>query len=54
MAAKAIVPILEKSMVATDKTIPIDGMLSNVIIKKWYVVFANTMGKTMHDTPGKI
>ena len=49
----AILPILGKSMVATDKAIPIDGMMSTAIMKKWGTGFSNTMGMTMGDAPVK-
>lgn len=53
LASGAMLPMMGKSMVATDKAIPIDGMLSTAIIKKWGTGFTNTMGMTMGDTPVK-
>lgn len=53
IATGVMLPLMGKSMVATDKAIPIDGMLSTAIMKKWGTGFNNTMGMTMGDTPVK-
>lgn len=49
----AILPLMGKSMIATDKAIPIDGMMSTALMKKWGTGFNNTMNMTMGDSPVK-
>ncbi|WP_050740135.1 aldehyde ferredoxin oxidoreductase family protein [Acetobacterium bakii] len=53
MATGAFLPIMGKSMVATDKAIPLDGMMSTAIMKKWGTGFGNTMNMPMGDSPVK-
>ncbi len=49
----SILPLIGKSMVVSNKTIPVDGLVSTALMKKWGTGFGNTMNMPMGDAPVK-
>ncbi len=49
----AVLPALGKAMVATDLAVPLDGLISSAMFKKWGTGFSNTMSMPMGDSPVK-